>query len=255
MAHYPAVSVFNIDNALVLGNLWDHVVRQVLIESPIKSPGYMFGRMLGSVRQSLSGQDCSIPTNMRAGLKLLSRLDAEARSYLIDYVIDRVVRDGLRPGAVDTLVQRRKAGDRIVLMSSCFDICVARFAGRLGGADIISTRTFETDAGKLTLDEDAQLCEGAEKFRRLKNLFDGDRRPPFIRAFAVDAEDYTLLSWADAGYAVNPTPKDQERAASLGLTVVDWTFGIKDAPLHTPKLPGVSSSPDAQERQRNSANR
>lgn len=241
MAQYPAVSVFEVDDTLIVGSLWQHVVRQMLLEAPTRVPRYALERGWAGLGKAFSrGADVPM-ARAKTSLRLASRIDAESRAYIIEYVVDRLVREALRPGAIDTLIQRRKAGDRIFFVSDCFDFCLAKFASRLGGADILSTRTFENSDGQLVLSPGDALCAGPEKLERLRQHFDGERKPPFVRAYGHAVADFPFLSWADAGTAVNPDDKAIGEAQAMGLSVVDWNVGINDAPLHRPVVPGAKT--------------
>lgn len=254
MPQYPAVSVFDVDNTLIVGSLWQHIVKQVLLEAPSRVPRYMVERGITAVSDMISQRRNTVPSQSKMALRLVSRIDPESRNYIIDYVVDNLVREALRPGAIDTLIQRRKAGDRIFFVSDCFDFCLAKFAARLGGADIIATRTFENSDGSLTLHAGDKPCVGLEKLARLKTHFDGERRPPFIRAFGHYQADYALLCWADSGTAVNPDPKVIGQAQAMGLSVVDWNVGINDAPVHRPAVPGAVQQPAQKETGQKSSN-
>ncbi|MEO0410717.1 MAG: HAD-IB family phosphatase [Pseudomonadota bacterium] len=254
MPQYPAVSVFDVDNTLIVGSLWQHTVKQVLLEAPSRVPRYMVERGITAISQMVWRRNDNVPEQPKTALRLVSRVDPESRNYIIDYVVDSLVREALRPGAVDTLIQRRKAGDRIFFVSDCFDFCLAKFAARLGGADIIATRTFENSDGSLALNSGEKPCVGLEKLARLKDHFDGERRPPFIRAYGHDQADYALLSWADAGTAVNPDAKSIGQAQAMGLSVVDWSVGINDASVHRPAVPGAPKRSTPQETGQKSSN-
>ncbi|MEM7569817.1 MAG: HAD-IB family phosphatase [Pseudomonadota bacterium] len=246
MAHYPAVSVFEIDDTLIEGSLWRHVLRQVFLEVPTRAPRYMMERAFAGAADYLLRRPTDDLAYAQSALRLMSRISPDVRSHIIDYVVDGLVRENLRPGAIDTLIQRRKAGDRIFFVSDCFDFILAKLASRLGGADIIATRTFENTDGTLILSAGEIRCRGQQKLARLREHFDGERRPPFVRAYGHSSDDFILLSWADAGVAVNPEAKAVSEAQAMGLSVVDWSVGIKDAPLHRPVVPGTSQRSERQ---------
>lgn len=186
------------------------------------------------------------------GLKwIVSKLGANETAHVTDLFLDIALNQYLRPGAIDHLIQRRKAGDRIIFATAAFDFYVGGIAARLGGAEVVCTRTLAGPDGRILPALDGALCLGAEKLSRVKALFSGSRRPPFVRAFATKETDFPLLAWADAGTAVNPNPTLADEAQALGLAVVDWSFGATDAPVRAPRMPvSTPATPSEHSKQR-----
>jgi len=235
----PAVSIFDVDGAILRSESWP-----LFLKAAVRCYRRFF---IAYLLISLTRPITRAATlrrkhkHIHLGLRwIISRLSAEELSVVTDRFLDDILRTHLRPGAIDHLIQRRKAGDRIIFASSGFDFYIGPIAARLGGADVVATQTLTSMEGRILPKLDGLLCVGSEKLRRIKALFADSRRPPFIRAYSTDEADFALLAWADAGTAVNPHPDLADEAQALGLAVVDWSFGANDAPVRAPRMPLTS---------------
>lgn len=250
MPSRPAVAIFDVDGALLRGDSFAVFLTVALRCYPRLIAGYAAAKLCSAsagvlrIEHRATGYDLALRW-------VISRLSADELAHATDIFLDEVLQSQLRPGAIDHLIQRRKAGDRIVFATTAFDFYVGPMAARLGGAEVVATRTLLSPNGQILPKLDGSICRGAEKLARVKALFAGTRRPPFVRAYASHEADFPLLAWADAGTAVNPNPALADEAAALGLAVVDWSYGAKDAPLREPKIPSMpSSTPTEHSKQR-----
>lgn len=250
MPSRPAVAIFDVDSALLRGDSFAMFLSVAQRSFPGLVPGYMAARLCRVMASVLRIENKGNLYDL--GLRwIVSRLSADQLAHVTDTFLDEVLQSQLRPGAIDHLIQRRKAGDRVILATSGFDFYVGPMAARLGGADVIASRTLASASGQVLAKLDGPLCTGAEKLARVKALFAGGRRPPFVRAYASNEDDFPLLAWADAGTAVNPKPALADEAQALGLAVVDWSFGAKDAPVREPRMPSMTSpAPSEHSKQR-----
>lgn len=241
MPSRPAVAIFDVDGAILRGESLPIFVSVAKRQNPKIAALYTAqtsASLLGRIVRLGKGS-----TGIDNALRwLIARLSPEQLAAAIDAFLDDVLDTQLRPGAIDHLIQRRKAGDRIIFATQAYDFYVGPLAARLGGAEVVATRTLTTPSGRILPKLDGKPCRGAEKLARVKALFSGSRRPPFIRAFASSEQDFGLLAWADAGTAVNPRPALADEAEALGLAVVDWSFGAKDAPVRAPQMPILGAS-------------
>lgn len=232
----PAVTIFDVDGTLLRTDSWSLFLKVALRTYPRLIPGY-YGARLWAQLQRVFG--LGRPGNVRAiGLTwVVAKLSADELAAVTDLFLDTALNQYLRPGAIDHLIQRRKAGDRIIFATAAFDFYVGGMAARLGGAEVVCSKTLVAANGRILPSLDGELCRGEDKLSRVKDLFSGGRRPPFVRAFGTRETDFPLLAWADAGTAVNPDPALADEAQALGLAVVDWSFGATDAPVRAPRMP------------------
>lgn len=250
MPSRPAVAIFDVDGALLRDNSFAVFLKVAQRCFPRLITGYAAALLCSSVSGVLRIENKA--TSHDLALRwIVSRLSAAELAHATDVFLDDVLQAQLRPGAIDHLIQRRKAGDRIVFATSAFDFYVSPLAARLGGAEVVATRTLLSPKGQILPKLDGQVCRAAEKLARVKALFAGTRRPPFVRAYASHEADFPLLAWADAGTAVNPNPALADEAEALGLAVVDWSYGAKDAPVREPRMPTMTPpSPTEHSKQR-----
>lgn len=241
MSSRPAVAIFDVDGALLRDDSFAVFLKVAQRCFPRLIAGYAAAQLCSSLSVVLRIENKATAYDL-ALRWIISRLTAEELAHATDMFLDEVMQSQLRPGAIDHLIQRRKAGDRILFATSAFDFYVSPMAARLGGAEVVATRTLLSPKGQILPKLDGQVCRGAEKLARVKALFAGTRRPPFVRAYASHEADFPLLAWADAGTAVNPNPALADEAAALGLAVVDWSYGAKDAPLREPRIPSMPPS-------------
>ncbi|MEM6682914.1 MAG: HAD-IB family phosphatase [Pseudomonadota bacterium] len=232
----PAVAIFDVDGTILRSESWPLFLKSVIhtYRRFVFAHAWLWVVQRFSRSKGMRAKRKQIDLSMRW---IVSRLSADELANVTDRFLDDVLRTQLRPGAIDHLIQRRKAGDRIIFACSGFDFYVGPIAARLGGADVVATQTLNSVDGRILPRLDGLICTGGEKLRRVKALFADSRRPPFIRAYSTDEADFALLAWADAGTAVNPQANLADEAQALGLSVVDWSFGANDAPVRAPRMP------------------
>ena len=150
-------------------------------------------------------------------------LGGHPRSALVSWIdefVATLLASGVRPGARDAIALHRAAGDELVLATASLDFYVEKIGAGLGFDKVISTPAewcpSETLSGKLA----GANCYGGEKLRRVKVAYASRRRRTV--AYSDHQADLPLLTWAELGVAVNPTPRLAREAARHGLKVVDW---------------------------------
>ena len=138
----------------------------------------------------------------------------------VDVYIKRVLAKGLRPGAVQAIGRHRAAGDHLVLATASLDFYVAAIGAELGFDRVISTCADWTPSRTLSGKFATANCYGAEKLRRVSEVYQSKRRDRPVVAYSDHHADLPLLRWADQAFAVNPTPT--LAAAADEMTIVDW---------------------------------
>lgn len=127
-------------------------------------------------------------------------LDKAARCYY-----ERVLRPALIPEVIRELVERHKAGYRIVVASGGYGIYIRYFAKDFGIAeeDLLSSN-LEFVNQKFTGRMKGLDCMGEDKVKLLDSHITRDNS--YCVAFSDSKTDISLLSWADEGYVVLRTP-------------------------------------------------
>lgn len=105
----------------------------------------------------------------------------------------------LRPAGIDAVAAAVKSGARVLVVSASIDSWVAPFFSRFNGkVTVIGTRA-ETNGGLLTGSFAGRNCRGAEKVRRITELFP-DRTAYRLTAFGDSRGDREMLAMADEAH-------------------------------------------------------
>ena len=142
----------------------------------------------------------------------------------VDVYVKRVLANGLRPGAVQAIGRHRAAGNHLVLATASLDFYVEAIGAELGFNRVISTGADWTPSRTLSGNFATANCYGAEKLRRVSEIYQSERQGRPVVAYSDHHADLPLLRWADRAVAVNPTPT-LAAAASNDMTIVDWNRG------------------------------
>ncbi len=158
-------------------------------------------------------------------LLLGDRLSGAAAARLAASFADRVVADGLLPGAVAQIAADRAAGCRIVLATASYAFYARAIAARLGIDDIVATGVVTDADGTLRARIAGENCYGAAK-RRMVEVWlaaEGLRREDcFIRFYSDHVSDAPMFEFADEAVAVNAHPPLRALALARGWPLVDW---------------------------------
>ena len=133
--------------------------------------------------------------------------------------VARVMKRGLRAGALAALEQHRSAGDRLVLLSASPDLYVPTLAERLGFHDCICTQ-LHWDGSRLSGHFASANRRGEEKARLVRAM--RATAPGGIAAYANSGSDLPHLVLVDRPLLVNGSARTRRRAAELGIECGDW---------------------------------
>lgn len=144
--------------------------------------------------------NCSI--NKRLIVKQLSnepvdKLDKAAKDYY-----NNRIRPNLIETVVNELVNLKREGFRIMLISGGYDIYLKYFAEEFGikEEDVVSTKLGFKN-GKCTGSFEGKDCLNEEKIVRLNSLFP-NRANYYFQAYSDSESDRPMLDWADQGFVV-----------------------------------------------------
>lgn len=143
-----------------------------------------------------------------------AQVDAWGRFYA-----ERIVAKGLRPYCLAALREHRSTGDRVLLATASFDVYVEPLARYLGIEEVVCSRIDWSGKDRVR-GIDGGNCLAREKLRRVQALIGVDGAN--VIAYSDSHADLPLLSWAEYGVAVSPTPRLARQAGDLGFDVRDW---------------------------------
>jgi phosphatidylglycerophosphatase C len=143
---------------------------------------YVFNRDRGRLKSRFA----------RAFLGGLSQdeIAAEARRFA-----EAHARKLLRPDAMRSWKRWQGEGARMVIVTASPEVIIAPFARGLGADTLLGTRLEFDGAGKLTGRLDGANCRGAEKVRRLREVFGDDVR--LEAAYGDTGGDHEMLAIAE----------------------------------------------------------
>lgn len=149
-------------------------------------------------------------------LKSLSHLTHSEAKVAAAAFIEREVRSGLRPGAVEAINWHAARGDHLIIATASVDLIADELARALGFHEVIATRLdwSGSDAPCLA----GPNCYGLEKMRRI--TAHGITRLSF--AYSDHVSDLPMLMNADLGVAVNPSSGLKKAAREVNLTIADF---------------------------------
>jgi len=155
-------------------------------------------------------------------LTLKGRPEREVRART-DAFYDKVVRPAFRPGGLAALEERRRLGDRCVLLTSSSNYIAERVARDLGLDGVICNR-FEVDTAGLYTGRSAGLLCFADGKREAAEAFCREAGVPLSQcAFYTDSfTDLPVLLAVREPVVVNPDRRLKKWAARRGWRVVDW---------------------------------
>jgi len=146
-----------------------------------------------------------------------AEVDAFAEGF-----VDAEIEQRLRPGARVAIDCHRHAGHRLVLITASFNFYAEIFAQKLGFGDVVATAAEWDDQDCLTGRLVGENCYGPAKFRALSEKLPDLKDSHHLIAYSDHHTDADLLTWVDAGTAVNPSRRLRQLAERQGLTIIDW---------------------------------
>jgi len=211
----PAIAIFDLDKTITRAPTWT----RFLIFANRKRPVFLFHlvRILvqgASYKLGLASRDSVKVVSLRS-LSHLSRDELEAAAAAF---IEREVRSGLRPGAVEAIRWHAARGDRLIIATASVDLVADKLARALGFHEVIATRLDWSAEGEAPAPRlSGANCYGAEKLKRIEAH--GIERASF--AYSDHVSDLDMLLNSDHGIAVNPSSGLRKAAREMNLTIAD----------------------------------
>lgn len=145
----------------------------------------------------------------------------ELRPWTVKF-LDHLIRRGLRQDAVAALAAHRAAGATTVLATASPELYVRPLAARLGFDAVIATRLERRVDGRFTGRLDGGNCHGPEKAARFATWRASAQASGPVTVYTDHHADLPLLAMADHPFAVSPTRRLREAAASRNISLVAW---------------------------------
>lgn len=145
-----------------------------------------------------------------------------------DEFAERVFRSGLYHQALSLIADKRKSGHQVILATAAPELYIRPLARLLGIEHVVATRAVaRTVAGDdhLTWRISGANCYGPVKLAMIQAaLADAgiDRSQAHVSVYTDHHSDRHICEWADAAFAVNPSPKMAALAAQRGWQILDW---------------------------------
>lgn len=149
-------------------------------------------------------------------LKTLAHLSHTQAQAAAAAFIDREVKTGLWPGAIEAINWHAARGDRLIIATASVDLVADELARALGFHEVIATRLDWTtsDAPRLA----GANCYGDEKMRRIQAH--GIARSAF--AYSDHVSDLPMLLNSNLGVAVNPSSGLRKAANAHNIVIADF---------------------------------
>lgn len=144
---------------------------------------------------------------------------------IVSSFADKIVRNGLQPGALEHIRVDRERGALLVLATAAPEFYARKIGDIMEFNAVIATRHVTTSDGQLTNLILGENCYAGEKLRRVEDwlLEQGiDRKGVHIRFYSDDISDRPTLDFADQGYAINATKRFAAAAAKSNWEVVNF---------------------------------
>ena len=213
------LSIFDLDKTLTIRPTWTLFLLFVLRRRGRLLAGAP--RLAGMMLRWLARRN-GREALKNAGMKIVmsgmtpGELDRAAEDF-----VDRLIENGLRPGARATLSRVDREGRRTMIATASVDIYARILADRLGMDELICTRTIWPE-GAAAPQIDGTNCLAAEKMRQVLAAYGPQRDAAHIEFYSDHYSDLELLLWVDCGVAVNPDARLTREAKKHGLTIADW---------------------------------
>jgi HAD superfamily hydrolase (TIGR01490 family) len=134
--------------------------------------------------------------------------------------VERLIRSGLRPKALEVLEQHRRAGARTILLSASLDVYVSILARRLQFHEFVCTKA-EWAGDRLTGNLASPNCYGSQKVQYLRLLKEQNQNAR-VTAYADQESDIPMLQLADDGILVSGKRRAVETARKRGIRTQEW---------------------------------
>jgi phosphatidylglycerophosphatase C len=153
---------------------------------------------------------------------ILSRVPRHVLESWTESFLDRVLANGLRPGARKAIERHRAAGHRLVMVTASLDFYAEPLSRRLGFDAVLCTRAAYDAEGRVTGALDGDNCYGECKLRQVERYLAEEAAGLPVICYSDHHADLPLLRFATEPVAVNPSRRLKGAALRQGITIEDW---------------------------------
>lgn len=218
--HSPGTAVFDLDGTMTRGDTYLPYLIGFLMKNPWRLPRTLW------LPSALALYYTGVRNNTWLKTAFLKSVLADLCRADIDnwtgVYVKRLLRDAMRPRALERLDQHRGRGDRLVLATASLDIYVEQLADHLGFDDVVCTRIAWSPEGRLTGDLDGGNCYGETKLSRVRDLLSKAASGSPMTFYSDHHSDLPLLRFATRAVVINPSRRLRDAADGLGFEIQDW---------------------------------
>ncbi|WP_421869090.1 HAD family hydrolase [Motiliproteus sp.] len=216
------LAIFDLDETLVSGDcssrFCEYLQRTGLVE------GNDFIQRERELMDDYHHQRLSMADYIEFLLAPLAGLSVTQVDALMPAFVERWIRPRIYPQALSTLMEHRRAGDRILIISASAEFIVRAVAQDLGVDDVLAIDLEQTDQQRYDgrIRGIPSYREG--KVQRLQQWISQQGESLAGATFYSDSiNDRPLMELVDHPVATNPDPLLAELACQRGWAVLDWT--------------------------------
>lgn len=194
---------------------WELASGRIRLRDALRAYGWVLRYQLGAAR---------IEDALLEGIRAYAgdredELRSRTRAFF-----EKEVRHTVRPGARQAIAAHRKAGERVVLLTSSSNYLAEMVTAQLGLDGFLSMR-YEVDAqGRYTGRPEGALCYGEGKVRIAQRWAEenGVASLKNCAFYSDSASDVPMLEAVGRPVVVNPDPRLWKIALQRGWPVRDW---------------------------------
>jgi len=215
--HAARLAVFDLDGTLTRGDTFVPYVLDFLVRRPRRwlrvVPAF------ATVVWFFLGRMSRDRLKERLSMICLGGASRDELASCTARFVSRVLRKGMRAGALAALEKHRSAGDRLVLLSASPDLYVPALASSLGFHECLCTE-LQWNGARLSGRFATANRRGEEKARLVGAM--RAAAPGGIAAYANSGSDLPHLLLVDRPMLVNASARTRRRAAGLGIPCGEW---------------------------------
>ncbi len=216
-----SIAFFDLDRTVLARNSgalwvrWELAAGRIRFRDALRAYGWVLRYQMGAAR---------IEDAILEGIRAYAGEREDVLASRTRAFFEHRVRHTVRPGAREAIAAHRKAGERVVLLTSSSNYLAEMVCAQLGLDGFLAMR-YEVDAqGRYTGRPDGALCYGEGKVPFARRWAEQNGGAPLAQcAFYSDsASDVPMLEAVGRPVAVNPDPRLRRIARGRGWPVRDW---------------------------------
>lgn len=141
----------------------------------------------------------------------------------IDVFVSKLIKEGLRPGAIQAIQHHRREGHVLVLATASLDFYADKIGSDLGFSQVISTQSIWDSHDKLTGKICGGNCYNINKLKKIKDVLGAELCEYQKIVYTDHHADLPIIEWADKAIVVNPTGCLRRLAFERNYEIQDWS--------------------------------